>query len=172
MKDKKLVTVLVLIIVLLLIGGAYLLGVRSSNNYEVYRGEYPNLDNSQVPKDYSDKTTESDSWITDLKIGLVYNSKWQVTPQLYKSPAQEQRGETDSVSGYMFAIPSDSVSGSFIIWGGPQSACSLDEINFKYGVSTLACLKGIRASIGRAGAREVLSQQEINSFGDFVLKNQ
>lgn len=179
MKDKKLVIALVLIIVLLLIAGAYLFGRKSDNqkispipkNYESsgHKGEYPTVDNSQLPKDYSDKTTGSNSWITDSKIGVTYNSKWQVTPELYQTPAQQENGEPLSIVGYRFTLP----SGNTISWGGPQSGCIQNEIEkFKYGVSLLACVKGMKAHTGLSDVRLTLPKEDINLFGDFVLKNQ
>lgn len=111
------------------------------------------------------------SWVlspTEFGTVVSYPSNWQITPQRYSSPAEQAAG-IDYLVGYGFMLPSNAI----VTWGGAQGGCSLNEFGeFKYGVSTVTCLKGYRLSIGRQSAREVLSQSDLKLFGDFVLKNQ
>ncbi|MFA6515360.1 MAG: hypothetical protein WCT42_03815 [Candidatus Paceibacterota bacterium] len=173
MKDKKLVIGLLFLVIILLVGLAYSLG-RSGYNRE------KNIDvsNINLPADYNANSDIKNqiidgSWIVDSKIGLTYNSKWQVTPELYQTPAQKENGEPLSIVGYRFTLP----SGNVINWGGHQEGCQRYEIKapfskFQYGVSTLACVKGMKANLGLNDVRLTLPKEDINSFGDFVLKNQ
>jgi len=100
---------------------------------------------------------------------VLYDSNWTITPQRYGSPVMQAEGKTDLV-GYSFGLLSDAI----ITWGGPQSSCSKDEPRYKftYGESTMACIKGLSATIGIPSARETLSAEDKKTFGDFVLKNQ
>ncbi len=99
---------------------------------------------------------------------VLYPSNWRIMPNYYGSAAMQAQGKEELV-GYDFTL----LSGSMVIWGGAQAGCNGDEFGeFKYGVSSTTCVKGLRTSIGRASARESVSLSDLKTFGDFVLKNQ
>jgi hypothetical protein len=171
MKDKKLVTVLIVIIVLLLIGGAYMFGVKQNikNSPENcgYNGELC-VKNQNIMDE-----VKNDNWAIISENGLHYNTKWQVTPELYRTPAQQENGEPLSIVGYRFTLP----SGNTISYGGRQNGCTMSEAQnealiFKYGISQSTCIKDMKAYLGLSNVRKTLPQEDINLFGDFVLRNQ
>jgi hypothetical protein len=105
-----------------------------------------------------------------VEFGAVvsYPSDWQITPQHYGSPGMMAQGGKESLVGYSFRLP----SGTWIMWGGPQSFCTDNEFGvFEYGVSNLACLRNLRTSIGYDSARKILSPDDLKTFGDFIVKN-
>lgn len=68
------------------------------------------------------------------------------------------------IIGYKFTL----LDNSSFAWGGSQSACnSATSPAFQYGISTLACVQGMRASIN--GQNPTTATK--NSFGDFVREN-
>lgn len=105
--------------------------------------------------------------ISNAGFEVMYNSNWLVQPMFYGSPAMMAEGKQEHV-GYEFTIKKDVI----ISWGGPQSGCNGNEYGvFQYGVSSVACVKNFRSQIGQVDVRSKLSQIDLNTFGDFVLKN-
>jgi hypothetical protein len=110
---------------------------------------------------------------------VYYNTLWSVAPLMYESAGQAAAGEPENQVGLIFTLKSQSK----ITWGGPQSAChSSDLPKFVYGVSEFACVGdnpqsfGLRAGLtGKQDATTKINgkvtQEDINAFGDFVLKN-
>jgi hypothetical protein len=73
-----------------------------------------------------------------------------------------------------FAEARFTYDGAIISWGGQNTSCMNDADQYKvfqYGVSTIACIKGLTAGIGLENVRDTISQKALNIFGDFVLKN-
>ncbi|MFA6273755.1 MAG: hypothetical protein WC662_01210 [Candidatus Paceibacterota bacterium] len=69
---------------------------------------------------------------------------------------------------YGYTVP---IRGVWISWGGRQSACSENQFGkFIYGESTLTCLRGLRLELG-SQLPYTITQQDKNSFGDFVNDN-
>ncbi len=99
--------------------------------------------------------TQTSSWTSSE--GLTYNSSWKKSVDMY--------------GGVSFVLP----SGSKITYGGRQSSCGANEFGFHYGISTVACLKGVRADIiaknTTPGVGGDYSAEDVKLFGDFVLKN-
>lgn len=156
---SKLNTALLLVLIILMV-----IAIRVMlQNKETY---LPAVMQNSVELEQKEKIT----WInspSDFDAIVSYPSNWQITPQRYASPASQVYGK-DYLVGYTFTLP----SGTMIIWGGAQGGCSSTEFGeFKYGVSTLTCLKGYRTSIGMSSAREVVSQSDLKLFGDFIVKN-
>jgi hypothetical protein len=111
---------------------------------------------------------KKNSWLLDSKTGLFYDPSWEITPETYRTPVQEVNGESPQIVGYRFTLP----SGNSINWGGNQSSCSNNEFpKFQYGVSTVVCLKGVRSNVGLSDVRLIIPKEDLNAFGDFVLKN-
>lgn len=167
MKNDKgfgVIGILIIIVIVLVIGsGVYYIGKNSK-----LEQKSPVVENN-LPKENKVKNKEnSNSWILDSKIGLIYNTSWEITPETYRNPVQEVNGESSQIVGYRFTLP----SGNSINWGGNQSSCSNNEFSkFQYGVSTVVCLNGVRSNIGLSDVRLILPKEDLNVFGDFVLKN-
>jgi hypothetical protein len=135
------------------------------------------ISNESVPKQIETTNNPSNNPSTPMyksspsEFGttVLYDSSWTITPGRYGSSAMQAKGETALV-GYSFALQ----SGANIIWGGPQSSCSKNEPQYKftYGESTMACIKGLSATIDIPSAQKTLSIEDKKAFGDFVLKNQ
>ena len=109
-------------------------------------------------------------WIKSPKFGLFYPKDFKIIEYYQLSPAQIAQGAPETQGAPTFTATS---SGNAIItWGGNQSACSQDEIkNFKYGVSTEACIKDLHALVYPENVRKSLTEDEVKLFGDFVLNN-
>ena len=74
-------------------------------------------------------------------------------------------------------VRSNISSSTIIKWGGSESACTKAQFkDFKYGVSTLGCVRNLKAElysdIGTDSPIPDFTQDELNVFGDFVLRNQ
>lgn len=168
-KDKKVIIGLVIIIIVLLVGwGAYYMGKNSKEEVKLPVTENNLPQENQVAHN-TNTTNQTSDWVSTNTNGWIvkYNSEWTATPQYYGSPAEEAQGKKEMV-GYQFIFP----DGSVIDYGGPQSSCTQSELGvFKYGVSTQACVSGVRADLVLQNVRNVLPQADMNSFGDFVLKN-
>lgn len=156
---SKLNTALLLVLIVLMV-----IALRwMSQNKEVYMPV-----GTQEPVEL--KQEEKISWSnspSEFGTVILYPSNWQITPQYYSSPAEQAEGR-EYLVGYGFMLP----SGAMVFWGGAQGGCSDSEFGeFKYGSSSLTCLKGYRLSIGKASARESLSPDDLKLFGDFVVRN-
>jgi hypothetical protein len=161
-KSKLNTVLLVIIIVLLVAGLVYFFFNNSKQKENTLVNNLPQENQVPSPED-------NNSWVLDSKIGLTYNSSWEITPELYRTPAQQENGEPEQIVGYRFTLP----SGNTISWGGHQSGCSQNEFEkFQYGISTVACINAVRSNIGLSNVRLTLPKEDLNSFGDFVLKNQ
>ncbi|MFA6515359.1 MAG: hypothetical protein WCT42_03810 [Candidatus Paceibacterota bacterium] len=183
MKDKELVTVLVLIIVLLLIGGAYLLGRKSENqkmspipnNYESsgHQGEYQNIDGSKLNNNENVQQNKI-NWLKSPTFELYYQDDLNII-EYYVNATGKNVDKTEGVPFFGSTLkPNNDFS---ITWGGywksDKAVCTQSDFGvFQYGVSKIACVKGYRASAGHFSARAIVTQDELKMFGDFVLKNQ
>ena len=168
MQNKNTIIILLTIIILILGYVAFLKPQNVNQNY-VSDNQIPVTDNTTNTPTQNNTDSQADNWIYTTTPGMIiaYKSDWTVTPQYYVSTAMQAQGKTDLV-GYMFTLP----DGNPIIVGGAQSSCTTKEINeFKYGVSTIACVKNMSSNVGVLNVRNTLPQNDINLFGDFVLKN-
>ena len=120
-----------------------------TNNYPTQNGSTTTNNNSQ------NGGQDQIAWNTSEMWGLFYPAGWTITT-------------SENSPGFSFT------NGNAVInYGGNQSACSQNQHGvFQYGVSVSTCLNGLYSNIGLINVRSVLSQTELNVFGDFVLKNQ
>ncbi len=103
------------------------------------------------------------------KFGLKYPAGAQISESYYLTPGQTANGVPENQGASQATI---TISNMVISWGSHQGACSPDEFgSFRYGISTTACVKGMRAQAGVEDVRYALTQREISIFGDFVLAN-
>lgn len=168
-KNFKWNIVLLVVILILLIVVIWLVA-RKTNAPVVNNNE--NLTPQQINQNVPQSTTTENKqieWTKSPKFGLYYPSTFKVNEYYYLTPAQSDQGvpETQGVPQF------NAINGNAVIsWGGAQSGCSSAEFGiFQYGVSTTACVKGMRAQIGLENVRNSLTSQEIKLFGDFVMKN-
>jgi hypothetical protein len=160
-KSKTNTVLLVTIIILLAVALVYVLLNKPKQ-------EKNNLINNLPEENQILNQENNNSWTFNSEIGLTYNSNWEITPELYRTPAQQENGEPEQILGYRFTLP----SGNTISWGGYQSGCGPDEFGkFQYGISTIACVNNVRSNIGLSDVRLTLPKEDLEAFGDFVLKN-
>jgi hypothetical protein len=161
---SKLNTALLLVLIILMV-----IAIRIMiENKEIY---LPIINREQTEFSQKEKMT----WVnspSDFGTIVSYPSEWQITPQYYSSPAQQAEGKNYLV-GYTFSLP----TGGTIVWGGAQGGCASTEFAvFKYGISTLACVKGYRAQAGPSAGTESwggdVSANDQKLFAEFVVKNQ
>lgn len=156
-----------ILIALVLLVGALVIVLLSSNPIRSNVGDYGNLEEKE-----NEEVGAIDGWlITKDGFEIHYVVDWIVEPEYYCSPGECGQGKRHLV-GYEFMLP----SGARIWWGGHQSSCDNGEDrgprfnDFNYGVSSSACVKGLMSGISMPGEAAV-SQQDKNTFGDFVVKN-
>jgi len=118
-------------------------------------------------------TTKKINWLKSPKFNLYYQDNFNII-EYYADITGKNVSEMEGVPFLHAILKTNSDVG--ISWGGywnnNKTTCTSSDFGiFRYGVSNLACVKGYRASIGHFSARAVLSQEELNIFGDFVLKN-
>lgn len=137
----------------------------------------------QQPSSISPEDTTDTNSITDSlaqistplieEISAVERMEWKKSPKfgLYYPEGFELFENMDPETGNEMRI-SSSFTNAIISWGGPQSSCTDPETYiFDYGVSTTACVKGLRAQIGLTDVRNVLTSRDLHLFGYFVMKN-
>lgn len=109
------------------------------------------------------------TWIKAGESQLYYPSGFSVEEHYTLNPGQSS--SDPEASG---VLEFRATRGNAIIsWGGFNYECTENEYGaFIYGTSQIACLDGVRTQLGVVNVRGVLTQEDRNSFGDFVLKNQ
>ncbi len=105
------------------------------------------------------KQRDSYSWVVNQEQDnqAFYRKDWN-----YKRQINPTRGSYE----YTFMLP----SGNYINWADTGQSCN-DNKEFKYGFSTSACVNGWTAWLGVKDVSISNTKEDINSFGDFVLKN-
>jgi hypothetical protein len=113
---------------------------------------------------------QSITWIKSSKFGLYYPQGFTVSESAYLTPAQQEQGAPESEGAPEFSATDGN---AIISWGGHQSYCGQTQYGvFTKGVSVVTCLNGITTRIGVNNVRNTITQEELNLFGEFVLKNQ
>lgn len=171
------VIIIAIVAVLAIGGGAYYLGKSSTiaplENFETSDYEQADLNentNTSAQNSTTSNLTQTEVWLKSPKFGLYYPSGFEVSEFYYLNPVQTEQGVPESQGLPEFRATNGN---AIISWGGAQSGCEPMEYgSFQSGVSTVTCLKGMRAQVGLENARGKLSNEEIKIFGDFVLKNQ
>jgi hypothetical protein len=168
MEHKSNKGALILVIILLIIAGfiAY---------YKELPLKQPVVNTAENTPDNTVSQT-SGQWVTSPKFGIKYDASVFSVNEYYKTVTGEI--DHDATSGVpVFGAIAKSNPDLVISWGdvfnGAGATCSQSDFGvFTYGVSAGACVKGYRASIGHFSARNSVSQEELNMFGDFVRMNQ
>lgn len=115
------------------------------------------------------------SWTKSTKFGLYYPANFAAPTEYYRARTEIVYTPSPITAPELSLVFPDGRAG--ITWGGylgnDKATCTATNFEtFEYGVSSGACIKGYRASIGHFSARDTVSAEELKIFGDFVLKNQ
>jgi hypothetical protein len=176
--NSKLNTILLVIIIILLAIGIYFVAIKrnkipTNTNVNV---EMPTVQNTNQDLNQNSPQTQppSQTLRTSQKFGLKYPRTMIISENYYLSPVQEGQGVPEN-RGTAQATLTAPGTNLMIAWGGPQSSCMPDGNEFgafQYGVSTIVCVRGMRAQAGVENVRFTLIQSEKDLFGDFVKANQ
>jgi len=152
-----LVAVIILLVGIVLMFSYMQKTTENNDNYPINQSDQIN----NVASNLEEKNEEG--WVKSPQFGLKIPSGVEV-----------YEGDKDTPTYDKFAELSFKYDGAIISWGGKNTECMDNNQygEFKYGVSTVACIAGLRAIIGLENVRDTISQKALNIFGDFVIKNQ
>ncbi len=134
------------------------------------------VDTTKNPDVKSDTDTNT-TWVKSPKFGLYYQKGMNII-EYYSDKSKygtEVAYSPDALPNFSatFGEGQDTVITWGGNWTGSGSACKEGEYGtFEYGVSSVTCLNGQRAWIAHFSAKSKITEQDLKTFGDFVLKNQ
>jgi len=178
MKNKNSVIIIALLIILVVLA-VYLAFFKDKTKSIDNQIQYaPTADNNIVGQKNLPETqpqVKAIIWIKSPEFGLYYQNTLNIIEYYMDRYGKEI---TKSQGAYpiftaTFGKDQDAVITWGGYWGNNGSVCSQNEFGaFQYGVSSVTCLKGFRTWVSHSSARNVVSSEELKTFGDFVLKNQ
>jgi hypothetical protein len=179
---SKLNTILLVIIIILLVIGLGYFILRDSKEKETSKlVNDVAQENIKVDSSTNNNINQKD-WSKSTKFGLYYPESFNPPTEFYRvSGLGSNRGSivyepsTDTVPVFSLVFNDGN---AVITWGDvwkggylPGTCTELEFGVFEYGVSGTACLKGYRTWVSHFSARDNVTENELKTFGDFVLKN-
>lgn len=141
--------------------------------FSIFSGNLNTENNAQVDEENKIISSEkSTTWVKSPKFGLFYPKTMNIIEYaLDKNGTPLEDGKPGSPT---FVATFGKNQGTIITWGGGNNSSCMDEDDFgefKYGESSLFCLKGHKTWISHVSAGDTVTKEELNTFGDFILKN-
>ncbi len=176
----KNIIIATLIAIILVLGFIFFTQKKSNVSYEPWPETVParptnnqSTQNNQTPTQNGSTTTNNNQsqivWVESSESQLQYPSGFIVEERYTNYPGQSSSDPEANAVLEFRATRGNAV----ISWGGFNYECTENEYGpFVYGISQIACLNGVRTQLGVVNVRGALTQEDINIFGDFVLKNQ